>query len=73
MISCVSATWDKTKANVRQQVENTLAEAQRSKEKELLSRRLAKYLSPQLIDAILTGQQSAEIIAKRKKTDNLLF
>lgn len=66
-ISCVVANWEKTKLNVTAQVENALAEAERAKEKELLSRRLAKYLSPQLFDAILTGDQTDEIIAQRKK------
>ncbi len=66
-IFCLLANWQKTKVNVQQQVESTLAEAQRSKEKELLSHRLAKYLSPQLFDAILTGNQTDEITAKRKK------
>lgn len=66
-IFCVSTNWRKTKANVQQQVENTLAEALRGKEMELLSRRLAKYLSPQLFDAILAGNQTDEIVAKRKK------
>ncbi|MEP4196118.1 MAG: adenylate/guanylate cyclase domain-containing protein [Aliishimia sp.] len=32
-----------------------------------MSHRLAKYLPPQLFDAILTGDQSDEAIAKRKK------
>ena len=32
-----------------------------------LSRKLAKYLSPQIYNSIFTGQQAAEISAKRKK------
>ncbi|MEP3331058.1 adenylate/guanylate cyclase domain-containing protein [Sedimentitalea sp.] len=66
-IFCVSANWEKIKENVQQQIENTLAQARRNKEKELLSRRLGKYLSPQLYDAILTGEQTDEVIATRKK------
>lgn len=66
-VVCGGANWEKTKMNVSAQVDNALAEAQRGKEKEILSRRLAKYLSPQLFDAILTGNQTDEIVAKRKK------
>ncbi len=66
-ISCIVANWEKTKLNVTAQGENSLAEAERVKEKELLSRRLAKYLPPQLFNAILTGDQTDEIIAQRKK------
>ena len=67
IIFCALANWQKTKANVLQQVENSLAEAKRGKDMEVLSRHLAKYLSPQLFKSILTGEQTDSIVAKRKK------
>lgn len=66
-IGSASANWQKTRANVLQQVENTLAEKKRGKDMEILSRRLAKYLSPQLSNSILTREQTDSIVAKRKK------
>ena len=46
-------------------VEDQLAETNRKLEG--LSRKLAKYLSPQIYNSIFTGERSAEISAHRKK------
>jgi class 3 adenylate cyclase len=46
-------------------IEDQLAEKNRTLE--LLSKKLSKYLSPQVYDSIFTGQQAVEISSKRKK------
>ncbi|SPJ27700.1 Adenylate cyclase 2 [Falsiruegeria mediterranea M17] len=63
----VAANWQKTKMNVLTQVDSMLAKADRAETMERLSHRLAKYLSPQLYLSILTGEQTEEIVSKRKK------
>lgn len=64
---CASINWKRTRTNVALRVDNTLAEAARTRSMEQVSARLSKYLSPQLFEEILTGRQTEEITSKRKK------
>ena len=61
------ANWRQTRKNVTLQVNNQQAEIARREMMEGLAKRLSVYISPQIVQSMLTGEDGVEVTAQRKK------
>lgn len=59
--------WQDTKEAVQLNLERIAVETEHARVLETISKGLGKYISPQLYQAIFSGEQQAEIASKRKK------